>query len=156
MPGSPPHMRGKADAAGQAGVVLGITPAHAGKSPAAGQRGKCIVGSPPHMRGKEPEALPAGFLEGITPAHAGKSNGSLTAPVLHMDHPRTCGEKRQCYLVGVATPGSPPHMRGKAAGVRSVRWAVGITPAHAGKSAFLVGVVGDFGDHPRTCGEKSC
>ena len=46
-------------------------------------------------------------------------------------------------------------MRGKAPPHAVKRRLSGITPAYAGKSAFLVGVVGDFGDHPRVCGEKA-
>ena len=45
-------------------------------------------------------------------------------------------------------------MRGKAKELPPRQCYLGITPAHAGKSAFLVGVVGDFEDHPRACGEK--
>ena len=52
-----------------------------------------------------------------------------------MDHPRTCGEKYDRVSVS-----------------RSFRR---ITPAHAGKSFFLVIFIFFFADHPRTCGEKS-
>ena len=45
-------------------------------------------------------------------------------------------------------------MRGKVRVSDVLQLRTGITPACAGKSAFLVGVVGDFGDHPRVCGEK--
>ena len=53
-----------------------------------------------------------------------------------------------------AVTGSPPRMRGKAIGPCAGRVAVGITPAHAGKSesAPLVSMV--CRDHPRVCGEK--
>ena len=51
--------------------------------------------------------------------------------------------------------GSPPHTRGKAAGLYHELRRPRITPAHAGKSSQLV--TGDPGDkdHPRTRGEKS-
>ena len=92
--GSPPRMRGKGGGASHIVAVLGITPAHAGKSgqqPSArpcrrdhprvcGEKVRAYVkiwnewGSPPHVRGKAfPFVLPASN-SGITPACAGKSS----------------------------------------------------------------------------------
>ena len=133
--GSPPHMRGKDTCDDCRGIKKGITPAHAGK------RQFCIddyiinrdhprtcgekesphfappasLGSPPHMRGKE--FLPGSSFSkiGITPAHAGKRHVKLLLAPIHQDHPRTCGEKRLPVPCAVVMPGSPPHMRGKAA-----------------------------------------
>ena len=86
-------MRGKREARGLASAFLRITPAHAGKTPAArgcypprqdhpracgeNMRWKdfvdCLRGSPPRMRGKrEARGLASAFLR-ITPAHAGKT-----------------------------------------------------------------------------------
>ena len=45
-------------------------------------------------------------------------------------------------------------MRGKAPRPAPLRCAIGITPAHAGKSEKNTVVVWSFWDHPRTCGEK--
>ena len=90
--GSPPHMRGKVVMVPLSSLLVGITPAHAGKSPWPPGRfpgprdhprtcGEKIwlpdcnlktVGSPPHMRGKESEDLRQYKPIGITPAHAGK------------------------------------------------------------------------------------
>ena len=73
MVGSPPHMRGKVPSTGKHNNPLGITPAHAGKSPERGRfacgirdhprtcgekvvndlAGDVQKGSPPHMRGKD-------------------------------------------------------------------------------------------------------
>ena len=51
--------------------------------------------------------------------------------------------------------GSPPHTRGKVARPHHEPKVVGITPAHAGKSAgYRVRAV-QTKDHPRTRGEKS-
>ena len=70
------------------------------------------------------------------------------------DHPRVCGEKAASYRSFFAGPGSPPRMRGKAAGASVGRLAVGITPAYAGKR-FCYGWQKPLsGDHPRVCGEK--
>ena len=50
--GSPPHMRGKEAVVAVVGVVVGITPAYAGKSAACSSSPRRASGSPPHMRGK--------------------------------------------------------------------------------------------------------
>ena len=96
--GSPPPMRGKADAVRSVTPDTGITPAYAGKRLAyvpfgiprkdhprlcgekvlAGIRRTIVVGSPPPMRGKEREELKKRKLVRITPAYAGKS---ITAPL---------------------------------------------------------------------------
>ena len=92
IPGSPPPMRGKVTVSSSSRVMIGITPAYAGKSVATlyslvkvqdhprlcGEKGKPGVlvteeqGSPPPMRGK---AALSGYdctAGGITPAYAGK------------------------------------------------------------------------------------
>ena len=50
--------------------------------------------------------------------------------------------------------GSPPHMRGKADDVPILSPQQRITPAYAGKSAFIGMGQGGRWDHPRICGEK--
>ena len=133
--GSPPRMRGKVCVVAHDVRFKGITPACAGKrfsTPSipqtredhprtCGEKSAAIcvelgfMGSPPRMRGK---GLLAPFIladAGITPAHAGKSPLEQAAAENDGDHPRACGEK--CALVWLARfrPGSPPHVRGKAA-----------------------------------------
>ena len=73
---------------------------------------------------------------------------------LRRDHPRVCGEKYQLGVVKPLHEGSPPRMRGKAYKGADQTTRRGITPAYAGKSRAGVCIVGDFGDHPRVCGEK--
>ena len=46
-------------------------------------------------------------------------------------------------------------MRGKAADLVTVYFDIGITPAYAGKSAFIPFLAFGTGDHPRLCGEKA-
>ena len=127
-------MRGKvACPCGQC-VVIGITPAHAGKSAssneglhryqdhprACGEKGKplrilsILWGSPPRMRGKVSKCPVCGGRIGITPAHAGKSSFMNATRSLLRDHPRVCGEKSPAGLVNRQGLGSPPRMRGKA------------------------------------------
>ena len=50
------------------------------------------------------------------------------------DHPRVCGEKLRAVVFG--------------------NYSEGITPAYAGKSHIVRGLVKLVKDHPRVCGEK--
>ena len=92
MPGSPPHVRGKAYSSAGHWIRRGITPACAGKRDAeffrlsisrdhprmCGEKAleqrycRLFGGSPPHVRGKGYAAGFAMYFEGITPACAGK------------------------------------------------------------------------------------
>ena len=95
--GSPPRVRGRVGDRAGPHLILGITPARAGKRisgflPAAGQWdhpracgeerkvnppvGK-KKGSPPRVRGRGPTGLPLMTPGGITPARAGKSSSTL-------------------------------------------------------------------------------
>ena len=107
------------------------------------------------MRGKVPSRKEQHHVTGITPAHAGKRASDCSGNISDWDHPRTCGEKtaprQRLHLVR----GSPPHMRGKVFGRFCPESAVGITPAHAGKSRCGEAFEYYDKDHPRTCGEKN-
>ena len=116
--------------------------------------GTLSTGSPPRMRGKGCVIHYVYHLYGITPAYAGKRSSHAPRACIYRDHPRVCGEKVGPVGCVSGWLGSPPRMRGKAGSHTQPNNEPGITPAYAGKSAFLVGVVGDFGDHPRVCGEK--
>ena len=131
--GSPPRMRGKADAMKWARPQKRITPAHAGKSEytadigvgiedhprACGEKivalisGGVTLGSPPRMRGKGCTHGASGRNRGITPAHAGKSCLESQSGQPLEDHPRACGEKLSAAPSFRRRPGSPPRMRGK-------------------------------------------
>ena len=162
--GSPPRMRGKACLTLIIRLLLGITPAHAGKSlPAVlkcpptrdhprvcGEKRRVrswralLLGSPPRMRGK------VGLLHGhiiaigITPAHAGKrrSIGRLSQPT--RDHPRVCGEKCSSVRSASHRRGSPPRVRGKVCDLTIIRVHHGITPAYAGKRLKRSHSIGHF------------
>ena len=134
--GSPPRMRGKASHHEVCVLVLGITPAYAGKSSTATlaahstgdhprvcgekrsrfKRDQNVKGSPPRMRGKVLDALRPVSMCRITPAYAGKSRRSRLRSRPGWDHPRVCGEKPLVGYRGKAPVGSPPRMRGKACG----------------------------------------
>ena len=115
--GSPPHMRGKGQYRIYGLPMAGITPAHAGKrayhlralyrmrdhprtcgeKPFVWAGMQRATGSPPHMRGKDDVLGLVESLHGITPAHAGKRLSRNHRNPACWDHPRTCGEKRQCH-----------------------------------------------------------
>ena len=131
-----------------------VSPAYAGKSPAAayacpgtqdhprvcGEKlyTPCViapsVGSPPRMREKARQQEHLAAQSGITPACAGKS--------------------REYRVSDERSLGSPPRMRGKVKYEDLMYEPKGITPAYAGKSEYRRALVSDSGDHPRVCGEK--
>ena len=132
----------------------GITPAYAGKSPTAwfgnignrdhprvcGEKAASTrvsirwMGSPPRMRGKVRNLAALFKAYGITPAYAGKRGRGVDLSRRQGDHPRVCGEKVSTNDAVAMRSGSPPRMRGKAAGCGAGDQRGGITPAYAGKS----------------------
>ena len=113
-----------------------------------------IPGSPPHARGKVKGISDERAGHGITPACAGKSHGGQDQAVLPWDHPRMRGEKSFKSYQDAITAGSPPHARGKGL-LKAVFYSSrGITPACAGKSAWVYTVLYFAWDHPRMRGEK--
>ena len=131
--GSPPHMRGKPCFHPLLCSHFRITPAHAGKTFFHAKKQPLLTdhprtcgenvlhpvtpplpfGSPPHMRGKPAHYDRKRIYERITPAHAGKTFKESDSHRGRADHPRTCGENSVVSVAISATPGSPPHMRGK-------------------------------------------
>ena len=158
MTGSPPRMRGKVMAYAFSILLMGITPAYAGKSwkcqyrtrwkwdhprvcgektlqnPRFPRRG----GSPPRMRGKADVGCSFLHIRGITPAYAAKSELHADPDAERQDHPRVCGEKTGRSGGCSSVKGSPPRMRGKAPRPPPRSAPSGITPAYAGKS-YCVG-----------------
>ena len=173
--GSPPRMRGRGMYAMHPARAWGITPAYAGKRPAAwagawrtGDHPRVcgekvvlsiflvpLMGSPPRVRGKVTSLIPALPLHGITPACAGKSFRSNAVGTLDRDHPRVCGEKGSFPKNVYSGEGSPPRVRGKVRCFCRSSSDSGITPACAGKRAMDALPSFPAGDHPRVCGEKA-
>ena len=134
-----------------------VSPAYAGKSPAAayacpgtqdhprvcGEKlyTPCMiapsVGSPPRMRGKGYDVVSRLCRVRITPACAGKSEQCGGTGTTDWDHPRMCGEKCHSRFFIASVEGSPPHVRGKGHRRKSSACKQRITPACAGKSAIL-------------------
>ena len=151
--GSPPPMRGKGTFFLQNVPLHRITPAHAGKSP----RCNYFRGSPkdhPRPCGEKEQVRPtAAGRRGSPPPMRGKESVMDYVSIGIMDHPRPCGEKVGVRVRVRAGGGSPPPMRGK---VHMAFYPplIGITPAHAGKSPYMLTLTQKNWDHPRPCGEK--
>ena len=90
----------------------------------------------------------------VSPAYAGKSSCLWWRKWPCRDHPRVCGEKPDSRNTLQLSPGSPPHVRGKALAYLSPCTERRITPACAGKSFLRSSSQSRSGDHPRVCGEK--
>ena len=157
MKGSPPRVRGKAEAFKALLVAAGITPACAGKRMVLAVLDRSIrdhprvcgekedalpvlptdSGSPPRVRGKGQELYCLRCTPGITPACAGK-RCSVRLSTFHLrDHPRVCGEKHADLSGNGQRIGSPPRVRGKAEGKAEIARTLRITPACAGKSNHI-------------------
>ena len=167
-------MRGKEVSHSPRTLVLGITPAYAGKRVNALIWSRSIwdhprlcgekvilnrftaftIGSPPPMRGKVLRENGSVYEIRITPAYAGKRVRVPHTHILYRDHPRLCGEKFHNAYNSPLRLGSPPPMRGKAAHYTGGSIECRITPAYAGKSKQAFFDLLNVGDHPRLCGEK--
>ena len=98
--------------------------------------------------------MPARYEPGITPADAGKTASADFLVCLREDHPRGCGENLRTKCVCILNRGSPPRMRGKLRYNLAKVIQIRITPADAGKTAFVFDKTKRPGDHPRGCGEN--
>jgi hypothetical protein len=111
------------------------------------------TGSPPRVRRARAKARESLSHRGITPACAGSTMRSERVPPVRWDHPRLCGE-RTARRMGIAwRKGSPPPVRGAQHLDGLGALGVGITPACAGSTGGVGGVLGQLEDHPRLCGE---
>ena len=151
-----------------------VSPAYAGKSPAAayacpgtqdhprvcGEKlyTPCViapsVGSPPRMRGKGYDVVSRLCRVRITPACAGKRDKTGWTTTCPRDHPRMCGEKPKVMNLVLVRPGSPPHVRGKGGDGNDRGLHARITPACAGKRLAGRNLLCGQWDHPSMCGEK--
>ena len=112
------------------------------------------MGSPPRMRGQEQEHRVYHAAHRITPADAGTSFCRPAAARFARDPPRGCGDKGMLAGKNGNFWGSPPRMRGQAAGPWGIAAGAGITPADAGTSTGSQNGVSNYMDHPRGCGDK--
>ena len=172
--GSSPLTRGKHGNTMPLGALIGLIPAHAGKTlrqrrPRPRQRAHprsrgenpswiwCLPrrrGSSPLTRGKHGPAERTPAPEGLIPAHAGKT-GTYGARLPHPTaHPRSRGENPLRLRSSAAAAGSSPLTRGKHS--RRCRQLLdsGLIPAHAGKTTRPAGTRRARRAHPRSRGEN--
>ena len=99
--------------------------------------------------------LPDGYMGklGITPAHAGNTLANALPSICNRDHPRACGEYVPSGPSTITGSGSPPRMRGIRLDHKDLGLQTGITPAHAGNTAYSADLFLMLEDHPRACGE---
>ena len=152
--GSPPHVRGKGCQFWDCQKGGEDHPRMCGEKSTGILVWLEVIGSPPRMRGKAARLCLFSFFLGIAPAYAGKRLASAVVPPSSEDHPRVCGEKNVKMLKSKWKLGSPPRMRGKAAGHPLRRVWLRITPACAGKRSLSWTQWRPQEDHPRMCGEK--
>ena len=172
--GSSPLTRGKRRDGRQAGRLLRLIPAHAGKTGGGGvspaerpahprSRGENhplrlvpgrYHGSSPLTRGKPLEICGATVRIRLIPAHAGKTRGTGHYRPAPAAHPRSRGEnkRRQCpaYPLG----GSSPLTRGKPSSLTLRPRTPRLIPAHAGKTRSAPPTPCETRAHPRSRGEN--
>ena len=174
MPGSSPLTRGKRGLALVGGGVVGLIPAHAGKTrsstlkptrPRAHPRSRgenwpvatpkpSSRGSSPLTRGKLPCGRASRARSGLIPAHAGKTLSATSSQCVDWAHPRSRGENGARGLPEWVLEGSSPLTRGKHRHDHPDRPPRGLIPAHAGKTG-RAGRTSESGPaHPRSRGEN--
>ena len=111
-------------------------------------------GSSPLTRGKRSVQFTEGSATGLIPAHAGKTKPTARTTRGRGAHPRSRGENAGSRRCGQRPQGSSPLTRGKPSSSSARVSAIGLIPAHAGKTnkVILEGVVGRA--HPRSRGEN--
>ena len=152
--GSSPLTRGKRVEELETDAHRRLIPAHAGKTTDAisrmyhagahpRSRGENLVataavdavcGSSPLTRGKRDQRRPRQRLLRLIPAHAGKTAESGCDQRSTAAHPRSRGENLPGVAGAFNRVGSSPLTRGKHGGGRGLSRAVGLIPAHAGKT----------------------
>ncbi len=110
-------------------------------------------GSPPPTRGTLSRASSCHLFTGITPAYAGNTALPFFVSFLMRDHPRLRGEHIVPQNNWVRYEGSPPPTRGTPSPLLQPISNIGITPAYAGNTNYILPYVGWFRDHPRLRGE---
>ena len=112
------------------------------------------MGSSPLTRGKHNRARRAGVEVGLIPAHAGKTRGTGASRPGAGAHPRSRGENSMLKDRLRYEDGSSPLTRGKQAGGLPPLGAVGLIPAHAGKTLGRHQDLDQQRAHPRSRGEN--
>ena len=172
--GSSPLTRGKPPMVSESKFMMGLIPAHAGKTDASPMRwnrheahprsrGENVGislpevvdwGSSPLTRGKHPSQQPLTGPRGLIPAHAGKTRRWARPRRWSRAHPRSRGENRFSVSAGSTLAGSSPLTRGKPRKRGPCERQEGLIPAHAGKTRPWRPVTRPTRAHPRSRGEN--
>ena len=175
MVGSSPLTRGKPEMPAQYRALVGLIPAHAGKTTGrarpAGQRRAhprsrgenrdgvidrlSIGGSSPLTRGKLHAELLGEVDNGLIPAHAGKTEPAIHTRRRGRAHPRSRGENTATIRSYMRKGGSSPLTRGKLLADQDIPVEIGLIPAHAGKTCPRTRRASGAPAHPRSRGENA-
>ena len=150
-----PAHAGKTRAAGDGGRAPGAHPRSRGENPMRGDDLSVHLGSSPLTRGKRLHGEADPVANGLIPAHAGKTQRWFRRWRSPGAHPRSRGENAGVGASSTISAGSSPLTRGKHGGGRGLSRAVGLIPAHAGKTAVEPLPLGRGWAHPRSRGENS-
>ena len=173
--GSSPLTRGKRRLPGGLVGLVGLIPAHAGKTKSRclrriwatahpRSRGENVLrvahlsppsGSSPLTRGKQKHLIERVLPLRLIPAHAGKTCVRRRAAWPTTAHPRSRGENDPSHRSHPAGAGSSPLTRGKRQDADRLSRAPGLIPAHAGKTASASGTATRVPAHPRSRGENA-
>ena len=132
--GSSPLTRGKLCLGRPAHALIGLIPAHAGKTFLQPSMLPNSPGSSPLTRGKLAASEARALQIGLIPAHAGKTTKTETPPPSARAHPRSRGENGVSPIADDCGPGSSPLTRGKQGEAVSGSQTRRLIPAHAGKT----------------------
>ena len=152
--GSSPLTRGKREGLEGIPELVGLIPAHAGKTRAGRYVLESGSGSSPLTRGKPWTIWRGAGCCGLIPAHAGKTFVSGTGLGGLRAHPRSRGENRRALTACHGYLGSSPLTRGKHSDGRDHERVGGLIPAHAGKTWWRGEGRRGEGAHPRSRGEN--
>ena len=175
LPGSSPLTRGKHGGGRGLSCLVGLIPAHAGKT---GQRrhgrrrnrahprsrgenistvtgGIQSAGSSPLTRGKRMDRSLVILSRRLIPAHAGKTLSATSSQCVDWAHPRSRGENGHPERRVIWKVGSSPLTRGKHAKALTGVILDGLIPAHAGKTSPRPTRQPNRRAHPRSRGENT-
>ena len=152
--GSSPLTRGKRLPAGRPHQAGGAHPRSRGENGKLDDTKHTLTGSSPLTRGKREAMRTYETPLGLIPAHAGKTCWLFFCELQSGAHPRSRGENLRMPSREPSAKGSSPLTRGKPGRSCLSTRAVGLIPAHAGKTSGAVQVPASVGAHPRSRGEN--
>ena len=135
-------------------VDLRAHPRSRGENAASSWGGRQFPGSSPLTRGiLDHEPLVAAALR-LIPAHTGETGRTTATKLPSGAHPRSCGENAMSPGQITAEEGSSSLTQGKHEDERYPGCAVGLIPAHAGKTHMVTVLVTCSRAHPHSRGEN--